>query len=104
MFDSIVRKDIEYHVYHHNSKGMPTGTIIAKPVTIFYDKNEISDDEVRLIVDSHRYDISNCRCNDDRMHVMTTPMADRLVSSARQQGISMSVALSAIRKDSLMAG
>jgi hypothetical protein len=104
MFDSIVRKDIEYHVYRHNSKGMPTGAIIAKPVTIFYDRNEISDDEVRLIVDSHRYDISNCRCNDTRLHVMTTPMAEKLIQSAQFAGISLSDALKAVRKDRLMAG
>jgi hypothetical protein len=76
---NIGRKDIEFHEYRYNSKGMPIGVITAKPVSIFFDKNEISDDEVRKIVDSRRYDISNCMCDDERMVVMTTPMAERLL-------------------------
>jgi hypothetical protein len=79
MFDNIGRKDIEFHQYRYNSDGMPTGAIIAKPISILFDKNKISDDEVRRIVDSRRYDISNCMCDDDRMVVMTTPMAERLI-------------------------
>jgi hypothetical protein len=77
--DNIGRKDIEFHQYRYNSEGRPTGVITAKPVSIFFNKNEISDDEVRRIVDSRRYDISNCMCDDERMVVMTTPMAERLM-------------------------
>jgi hypothetical protein len=79
MLDHIGRKDIEFHEYQYNSEGMPIGVITAKPISIFFDKNKISDDEVRRIVNSRQYDISNCMCDDDRIIVMTTPMAERLV-------------------------
>jgi hypothetical protein len=93
MINNIVRKDIEFHVNRYDSMGMPIGVIIAKPVTIFFDENEISDEEVRKIIDSHRSDISNCICDDARMVVMTTPMAELLIQNAGQRGISLSAAL-----------
>jgi hypothetical protein len=99
MFENIVRKDIEFHVYRHNSNGMPIGVITAKPVTIFFDTNEISDEEVRTIVDHHRDDILNCICDDDRLYVMPTPTAEQLIQDSRRQGISLPVALRAWEED-----
>jgi hypothetical protein len=104
MFESIVRKDIEFHMYQDYAEGMRTGAIIAKPITIFFDKNKISDDEVRRIVDSRRYDMSNCKCDDERMIVMPTPMAERLIRSAGQYDTSLYLALHPLENDSLKVG
>jgi hypothetical protein len=97
MFESIMRKDIEFHTYQHYSTGQSTGALITKPITIFFDKNKISDDEVRSIIDSHLYDISNCKCDDERIIVMSTPMAERLIQSAGQYDMSLYLALNPLK-------
>jgi hypothetical protein len=101
MFESIIRKDIEFHTYQQYSNGRSTGALITKPITIFFDKNKISDDEVRSIIDSHRYDISNCKCDDERMIVMPTPMAERLIRNAGQYDMSLYIALHSLENNSL---
>jgi hypothetical protein len=78
IFSNLRRKDIEFHEYRFNADGNPTGIIQAKPISILYDGDEIDEDEIRDIVDSHRYDLSHCLCDDERMVVVTTAMADRL--------------------------
>jgi hypothetical protein len=104
MFESIIRKDIEFHTYQHYSNGRSTGALIAKPITIFFDKNKISDDEVRRIIDSRCYDISNCKCDDERMIVMPTPMAERLIQNAGRYDMSLFLALHSLENDSLKVG
>jgi hypothetical protein len=78
IFSNLRRKDIEFHEYRFNSDGNPTGVIQAKPISILYDGDEIDEEEISNIVDSHRYDLSHCLCDDERMVVVTTAMADRL--------------------------
>jgi hypothetical protein len=78
IFSNIRRKDIEFHEWCRNSDGDPTGVIEPKPISILYNRDEIDEDEIRHIVDSHRYDLSHCLCDDERMVVITTPMAERL--------------------------
>jgi hypothetical protein len=80
MLKNIVRKDIEFHKlkYCVNPEGKRISVIKAKPISIIYDREEISEAEVGKIVDSNSSDISMCVCDDERVVVMTTPMADRL--------------------------
>jgi hypothetical protein len=87
MLDEIKRKDIEFHKlkYCVNPEGERISVIKAKPISIIYDREEISEAEVGKIVDSNSNDISMCICDDERVVVMTTPMADRLRRISRLQ-------------------
>jgi hypothetical protein len=88
MLDNIKRKDIEFHECCFNSAGVPTGVIKPKPISILYNMDEIGEEEIRTIIDSHRYDLSDCICDDERMVVMTTTMADRLGRIMQHQNAS----------------
>jgi hypothetical protein len=71
--------------YCANPEGERISVIKAKPISIIYDREEISETEVGKIVDSNSSDISMCVCDDERVVVMTTPMADRLRRISRSQ-------------------
>jgi hypothetical protein len=84
MSDKIKRKDIEFHEFKYctNPEGKKIGVIKAKQISIFFDRDEISEDEVREIVECQGEDISRCVCNDDRVVVMTTSKAEKLMQTS----------------------
>jgi hypothetical protein len=84
MSDKIKRKDIEFHElkYCTNPEGKQIGVIKAKQISIFFDRDEISEDEVCEIVECQGDDISKCVCDDERVVVMTTPKAEKLMQTS----------------------
>jgi hypothetical protein len=84
MSDKIKRKDIEFHEFKYctNPEGKQIGIVKAKQISLFFNRDEISEDEVREIVESHGDDISKCECADERVVVMTTSKAEKLMQTS----------------------